>query len=270
MSSVDTVLERLIGREAEMRTLHSALQKRQSRLIWGARDSGKTFLVAKMLEECTESERRKCICCTGTASRRQLIEQCVGQLYLAGDRFVRRKVRADHYGDATLNRWIGEQSALRLRGIFFTAAEQGDYRFFLDHLSTASHSVAQFIKEIMNRTGTPVYLTGHGYSQGEIGYAWSLYWTDEYRIRLGPLPEASARELLEICVQKFALHSVDLRNFREELLHLSGHLPGSIVKMCELATDPRYRYGDQVKMKVLHVDYLLRGNRFPSSASYPP
>ena len=91
-----------------------------------------------------------------------------------------------------------------------------------------------------------------------------LYWTDEYRIRLGPLSEAPARELVEICIQRFGLGSLDLEGFREDVLHLSGHLPGSIVKMCELAADPRYHYGDQVKLKLVHVDYLLQGNRFPS------
>jgi hypothetical protein len=225
-------------------------------------------MIAKMLALLPESERRKCICRAGPASRRQLIEHLIGGLYLAGDPFVRKKVHTDRFSELTLARWIGEQSALRLRGILFTAAEQGDYLFFLDHLSPISHTIAQLLKEIVYRTKTPVYLTGQGYSQGEIGYAWSLYWTDEYRIRLGPVSDAAARELMEICIERFGLASLDLHGFREEVLHLSGHLPGSIVKMCELAANPRYHYGDQVKMKLLHVDYLLRGSRFSSSASY--
>jgi len=49
---------------------------------------------------------------------------------------------------------------------------------------------------------------------------------------------------------------------------LSGCLPGCIVKMCELAADPRYRYGDQIKVKLVHVDYLMQGNRaFSQSVS---
>lgn len=181
---------------------------------------------------------------------------------------MRRKVHADRYDEVTLSRWISQQSALRLRGILFTAAEQGDYRFFLDHLSPASHTLAQLLKEIVYRTKTPVYLTGPGYSQGDIGYAWSLYWTDKYRIRLGPVSEEDARELVEICIQRYGLASLDLSDFRDDLLHLSGCLPGSIVKMCELAANPRYHYGDQVKMKLLHVDYLLHSNRFLSAPSY--
>jgi hypothetical protein len=270
MRCVNGLLERLIGREAEVRHLHTAVRKRQSRLIWGASDAGKTFLIEKMLLELPENERRKCICCSGPGSRRELIERLIGGLYVAGDPFVWKKVHADHFDDSTLTRWIGNQSALRLKGILFTAAERGDYRFFLDHLSPISHAFAELLKEIMYRTKTPVYLTGHGYSQAEVGDAWSLYWTDEYRIGLGPITDGAARELMEDCIQRFGLASLDLGGFRDDLLRLSGHLPGSIVKMCALAADPRYHYGDQVKMSVLHVDYLMHGSRFSSSASYLP
>jgi hypothetical protein len=262
MGQVNTTLERLVGRESEMRRLQTALRKRQSQLIWGAMDAGKTLLIRKALSELSEGERRKCICWTGAASRRELVESLIRGLYLAGDPLVRKKVLADQGTEATLTRWINKQSGLRLRGILFTAAEQGEYRFFVDHLPPASHTIAQLLKEIMYRTKTPIYLTGYGYSQGEIGYAWSLYWTDEYRIRLGPLTEAPARELVELCIQRFELGSLDLAGFREDVLHMSGHLPGSIVKMCELAADPRYHYGDQVKLKLVHVDYLLQGSRF--------
>ncbi len=268
MRQANASFERLIGREKELRHLQLALRKGQSQLIWGGSHSGKTFLISKLLSELPESERCKCICWSGGASRRQLVEHLIRELYLVGDPVVRRKAQADGYNEATLSRWISQQSALRLRGILFTAAEQGDYRFFLDHLSPVTHTLAQLLKEIVYRTKTPVYLTGPGYSQGDIGYAWSLYWTDKYRIQLGPVSEAAARELVEICIKRYGLASLDLSDFRNDLLRLSGYLPGSIVKMCELAANPRYHYGDQVKMKLLHVDYLLQGSQFSSAPSY--
>jgi len=261
-------VERLIGREAEIHHLRTALRKRESQLLWGPTDAGKTLLIKKVLAELPESERRRCVCWSGPAGRRQMTAHLVRGLYLAGDPFVRKKVHADRYSEISLGRWIEEQSGLRLRGILFTASQENEYCFFLDHLPPASHTIAQFLKELMYRTKSPVYMTGHGYTHAEIGYAWSLYWTDDYRIRLGPLPEARARELLELCIRDFGLASLDLNGFREEVLHLSGHLPGSIVKMCEMAADPRYHYGDQVKIKLVHVDYLLQGNRFPSLASH--
>src|SRR5579862_8284115 len=70
MPQTNQLLERLIGRDAEVRQLQAAVRKRQSKLIWGASDAGKTFLVTKMLLELPENERRKCICWSGAASRR--------------------------------------------------------------------------------------------------------------------------------------------------------------------------------------------------------
>jgi len=81
MRQANALLERLIGRETETRRLHAALRKRQSQLIWGASDAGKSFLIAKVLAELPENERRKCICWAGAASRRQLIEHLVRGLY---------------------------------------------------------------------------------------------------------------------------------------------------------------------------------------------
>jgi hypothetical protein len=271
MGQANTPPERLIGRETEMRRLQIALRKRQSQLIWGAADAGKTLLIKRALLELPEAERRKCIYRTGAASRRQLVEQLVRGLYLAGDPLVRKQVQTEQATEATLTRWMRERSMGRLRVILMMAAEQGEYRFFMDHLTPTSRALAELMRQIVYRTKTPIYLTGHGYSQGEIGYAWTLFWTDKDRIRLGPLPPTPARELLEICIQRFGLGSLDLNGFREDILHLSGHLPGSIVKMCELAAAPRYHYGNQVKVKLVHVDYLLQGNRFLSlsAQSYP-
>ncbi|HTV60675.1 MAG TPA: ATP-binding protein [Verrucomicrobiae bacterium] len=261
-------MERLIGREPELRRLRAAFRKRESLLLWGPADAGKSLLIQKALAQLPESERRKCICWSGPTGRRQLIAHLVTSLYLAGDPFVRGKVRADRFSDANLARWISEQSAMRLRGILISAAQGAEYLFFLDHLGPVSHTVAQFLKEVMYRAKTPVYLAGHGYTQAEIGYAWSLYWTDEYRIPVGPLSDARARELLEFCIRDSGLESLDLSGFREELLRLSGHLPGAIVKMCAMAADPRYHFGDRVKLKLVHVDYLMRSDRFCSLASH--
>src|ERR1700689_1715903 len=148
MDQANALLERLIGRKTEMKRLQIALRKRQSQLIWGAADAGKTFLIKKALLELPEVERRKCVCWTGAASRRQLVEHLIQGLYLAGDRLVQKKVHADGSGEATFARWIGEQSALRLRGILFMAAEQSEYRFFVDDLPPASHAMAQLMKDI--------------------------------------------------------------------------------------------------------------------------
>jgi hypothetical protein len=261
MAAIGPLSDVLVGREQEIHRLRKAIQKRESQLIWGRSDAGKTFLIHRVIAGLSVADRRKCIYWTGAGCSRQLVSHFLRGLYSAGDPLVVRKVHADRVGDFTLDRWIDEQSLLRLRGILFSAAEDGDYRFFVDHLPSPTHKMAHLFKEIMYRCKTPVYLTGHGYSQGEIGYAWSLYWTDEYRIQLEPLTETPARELLELCIRKFGLTALDLKGFREEILHFSKRFPGSIVKMCELAADSRYHHGDRIKIKLVHVDYLMQSNQ---------
>jgi hypothetical protein len=265
MAAIERSSDLLVGREQEMRRLRAAIRERKSQLIWGPADAGKTFLVQLVIAGLSAADRHKCICWSGAGSGRRVVAHFLSGLYWAGDPLVRGKVHADRAGENTLDRWISRQSLLRLRGILFSATEREDYRFFVDHLPSPTHKMASLLKEIMYRCKTPVYLTGRGYSQKEIGHAWSLYWADEYRIQLGPLTELPARELLETCIHKFGLGSLDLEGFRKDILHSSGHLPGAIVRMCELAADPRYHYGDQVKVKLLHVDYLLHGNAFSSS-----
>jgi hypothetical protein len=256
--SRNATLDVLFGRVAELRRLRSAIQKRSSLLIWGPVDAGKTALLQKAVAELPRNVQKRCICWSGPATGRGLVSGLLLGLYGAGDPFLREKVRVDCASAATLARWLQNQSLVRLRGILFGAAERGEYWFFIDHFPRTSRGIAKVLKELINRCDTPIYFTGLSYSAAEIGFAWSLFWTDEYRLSLGPLPQSVAAQLLERCIRRFGLDSLDLEGFRDEILRLSGHLPGAIVKMCRLAADSRYRYGDQVKTKVLHVDYLMQ------------
>jgi hypothetical protein len=213
-----------------------------------------------MISGLPDKDSRNCIYWTGTASVRQLVGELVRLLYSAGDPVVCRKVGDGGARETLLDRWLREQTSGRLKVLLYEAVRKHRYWFFLDHLPPATHSMARLIKEIIWRCKTPVYLLARGCSHAEIGYAWSLYWNDELRIRLGPMPDRAARELLENCIRRFGLASLDLEGFREDVLRLSGHLPGSIAKMCQLAANSRYHYGDQIKVKLVHVDYLMQSN----------
>jgi hypothetical protein len=251
----------LVGRKNKLQELRAAIQKRASRLVWGPMDAGKTALIKKAISELPDAERRKCVYWTGAASKRELLSHFIGQLYELGDPFVQKKIRADGANENSLNRWLREQTSLRLRGILFTASTQGDYRFFVDHFPPPTHNMARLMKDIMYRCKTPIYLAARGFSQNEIGYSWSLYWHDGLRVHTGPLNGRDARGLLEVCIRDLGLDMLDLEDFREDMLRLSGHLPGSIVKMCKLAANSKYHYGNRIKIKLVHVDYLMRSTR---------
>jgi len=249
-----------VGRKDELGALCHAIPRGESRLVWGPMDSGKTALIEKAVSQLSDRERRRCVFWTGPASGRHLLSHFVAQLFALGDPFVRKKIYADGAEGPPLGQWLGKQTSLRLRGILFTALRQGQYRLFLDHFPAATHSMARLMKEIMYRCETPLYLIARGFSQDAIGYAWSLYWHDTLRLRVGPLSGREARDLLELCIRSCSLGSLDLTDFREEILLLSGRLPGSIVRMCELAADARYHSGDRIKAKLVHVDYLIRSD----------
>ncbi len=260
--------ESLIGRNAELRRLREAIRKRQSLLIWGPADAGKTALVRSLIARLPARDAKSCLYWTGPTSRRDLASELVHGLYLAGDPGVRKRVSADGEQQDSIRRWLRRQSSGRLRNILISAAEKGRYLIFLDHFPPATHAMARLMKEIIWRCKTPVYLIARGNAPADIGQAWSIYFAPEYCLYLGALPEASARELLEISIRRFGLASLDLDEFREEVLRVSGHLPGCIVKMCELAANPRYRFGERIKVRLVHVDYLMSAN--PAGSRHSP
>ena len=60
-STANRLDSRLIGRDAELSRLLTALRTRRSQLLWGPADAGKTALINGALSELREAERRRCI-----------------------------------------------------------------------------------------------------------------------------------------------------------------------------------------------------------------
>jgi hypothetical protein len=200
-----------------------------------------------------------------------LAEELLRGFYAAGDPCVRKKVREDGCArETSVGPWFRGQSSGQLKALLYLAAAKGRYAIFLDHLPPATQSMARFLKEIIWRCKTPVYLLARGCDRQEIGHAWSIYFANEYRIAVGPLSAICARELLERSIRRFRLDRFDLAGFRDEILHLSAQLPGSVIKMCELAAHPRYRYGAQIKVNLVHVDYLMLADPLVSLRDLPP
>ena len=110
-----TSRDTLTGRQAESRRLADAVRGRASLLIWGPPDAGKTALVKTVIDRLPGKYSRNCIYWSGAASIRHLVGELVRFLYLVGDPVVRKKVRDDGAMEASLNRWLREQTSGRLR-----------------------------------------------------------------------------------------------------------------------------------------------------------
>jgi hypothetical protein len=245
-----------LGRKIELARLREAMHKRESLLVWGASDSGKSKLVAQALSELPERIVKRCICTSGNGSPQEILRGIAQGL--ADDPLFRSKFRSDTGYGASFSHWVKQQTSLRLRGLLYRAAGAGEYWIFLEDLAPMTHVLTRIAKELMINQETPIYSIAPGWTYRELGHAAQLYWNDQQRLHVGALSLAAANELLEWAIQKFELSKFDLDGFREDILEFSGLLPGAILRMCEAATDSHYHFDGRIKTKLLHVDYLMK------------
>ncbi len=245
-----------VGRKSELARLREAIHKRESLLVWGASDSGKSRLVSRAIVELPERIVKRCICTRGTGSPHDILRG-IAQGF-ADDPLFRSKFRADTGYGASFSHWVKQQTSLRLRGLLYRAACAGEYWIFLEDFAPMTHMLTRIVKELMINRETPIYSIAPGWTYRELGYGTQVYWNDRQRLQVGGLCVPAANELLEWAIRKFGLAQFDLDGFRDDILEFSGLLPGAILRMCEAAADGRYHFDGRIKTKLLHVDYLIK------------
>ncbi len=249
-----------IDRKAESLRLHQAIRKRESLLICGPAGIGKTALISKVLAELPKDMARSAVSVNGFVGLQSFLRALLQNLHEAGDPTLRKQLRAEAVGGGGFKSWLKGQRTSRLKGAVYRSMKMASYWVFLDHVPPLTSSVAKVVRELVSMRGTPVYLVARGSSQKEVGHAVKTYWNGRERLNVGPLPESAARELLESCIRRFGLARLNLDGFREAVLSMSGYNPGVLVKMCQLAAEPRYHYGLRIKTGLIHIDYLMSLN----------
>jgi AAA ATPase domain len=244
-----------LGRQSELARLQDAIRKRESLLIWGTSNSGKSALVSRALSTLSERITRRCVCARGNGAPQKILRE-IAQGF-AEDPLFRSRFRTETGFGASFLHWVKEQTSLRLRGLLYRAAGAGEYWIFLEDLAPMTHMLARIIKELMLNQETPIYAVARGWTYNELGCGAQLYWNDRQRLHIGALTLPAAKELLEVCIRRFGLGRFDLEGFREDILDFSGLLPGAIFRMCAAAVDSHYHYGGRIKTKLLNVDYLM-------------
>jgi len=250
----------IIGRKAESLRWHQAIRKRESLLICGPAGIGKTALLSKVLAELPKDMARSVVSVDGWVGLQPFLRGLLQKLYEAGDSTLRHQLRAEGVGAGGFKSWLKSRSTSRLKGALYRSMQMGSYWIFLDHLPPLTPAVGKVVRELVWMRNTPVYLVARGYGAKELGHAANTYWDDRQRLILCPLHESAARELLELCICRCGLARLNLDGFREKVLSMSGYNPGVLVKMCELAAEPRYHYDSRIKTRLIHIDYLMSLN----------
>ena len=255
-----------VDRGSEAHRLKEAILKRESLVICGTAGIGKTALVLKTISGLPGEHARRCLYLAGFRDLQDLLRTLIRSLYELKDPNLRQQLHAEGVMVLTFETWLKALSSSRMRGTLYRTVERGDYRIFLDHVPPLTRAVAKVIKELFWMRNTPVYLLVRDAMESRIDeFGRFFYWGDRERLSLQPLPAESAAELLEKCIGQFGLSQFDLVDFREEILGLSKQVPGAIIKMCALATDPRYQFGSRIKMKSVYIDYLMGGQNLTLS-----
>jgi AAA ATPase-like protein len=261
-----------LDRHLEACRLRSAIQGHRSLLISGPQGIGKTALVAEVVSTLPERTRRSIVYLDRIVGLRPLVTSLLHDLYEKRDPLLVGLVRRERAGSDGFPRWLRAESTSRLKGSAYRACERTPYTVVLDHMPRLSFAAAKVVKELSRMRDTPVILVSRGDSKSELGPVEDLFWHPASRVLLGTLAEAQTRILLEASIRRLGLEQgLDLEPFRSEVLEFSGGVPGAIVTMVAMATDPRYQEGSRVKTELLHIDYLIgmraAPGRIPEAAS---
>jgi energy-coupling factor transporter ATP-binding protein EcfA2 len=257
-SELVTSPDALVGRERELRRLRQAVEKRESLLIHGPHGAGKTRIVQSLIESLPFEQRRACIYVPSYESVKDLARQIAIEFYDAGDPILRKKLEPRGAGSEDFRRVMRRLSSGQLKALIYEAAPRRTYFLFLDNFVPASRALGRFVRELIWRCRTPVYPIARGCTREEIGSAWSVYFTPEYQLSIGALTQAAAHEVLERNIRRWRLKAANLDDLRREAIRMAAGLPGTVERVCELAANSRYRSGEEIKLKLLHLDWLMR------------
>jgi hypothetical protein len=258
MSKVQNIF---VGRERESRRLREAILSRQSLMIAGANDMGKTALIQNVVARLPLSVKQHCLYIGTFKDLHDLLQRILVAMYKGGDARLKGECRAEGITKTNLGSRLKHCSSSQLRGKLYHVAQGKQYRIFLDHCPALTPSVARVVKELFWMRQTPVYPVPSAQLEAEVTKAGRyFYWSDGQILRLGPLPPGPAHRLIEHCIHEYGLSSLELRGFREEVLELSHLAPGTIVAMCRMAANPRYRFNARIKTRLIHIDYMMRGS----------
>jgi hypothetical protein len=247
------------NREAEAARLLAAIKERQSLLISGPAGIGKTRLISEVIKSLPRARSESCIYLSAVTGLRATLSRLLRNLHAAEDPTLRRQMQADGFRSGDFKAWLDAQPSGHLKGTLYRSVERRRYWIFLDQVSVMTPPVAKVIRELVRMRDTPVYLLTRSLQGKAADHLLNLYWSNEHRLSLAPLPETAARSLVESCIERFALSYLDLSTFRQEVLRLSRRIPGAIVQMCALAAGPHYQSGLRVKTRLLHLDCLMKG-----------
>jgi hypothetical protein len=247
MSRMKTIVSDFIfDREAERQRIDQFLVKRKPFLIFGPTGVGKSLLLRSVL-----SEFRSVLYCQDSATTNVMFRSLALSLLRLGSPRARKAFRDE---DA-----IGTKSAVSLKGIVMDALREGEYSIILDHLKRPSYSFAATVREIMNWGSTPVSAVARSSHMEDTGFLQPLYGDRSQKCEISNFEDETAEQFVREMVSRCRLSGTNLSEFVDKVLEFSAGNPGMIIALVDMATYPKYRSDEHIKISPLYIDFRMNG-----------
>ncbi len=236
----------IFDREEECQRIDQFLAKRRPFLIYGPSGVGKTLLLRNVLPRF-----RSVLYCEDSATTNVVFRSLARSLLRLQSP---RAAKAFRNQDA-----ITRKSAVSLKGIVMDSLKEGEYSIVLDHLKRPSYSLASAVREVMGWGSTPVSAVACSSHMEDTGFLQPIYGDRSQKCEIRNFDDSTAEQFARERIKRSSLSGSNISEFLDKVLEFSGGNPGAIITLVDMATCPKYRSGEHIKISPLYIDFRMNG-----------
>jgi hypothetical protein len=240
--------EFIFDREEERQRIDQHLAKAHPFLIHGPSGVGKTLLLRSVL-----SQYSTVLYCQDSSTINVVFRSVARHLLRLGSP---RAKSAFHNEDG-----IKMKSPVSLKGVVMDSLNEGKYSIVLDHLRRPSYSFAAAVREMMGWGSTPVTAVARSSHMEDTGFLQPFYGDRAQKCEIRNFDDEIAERFAREIVERVQLSATNMSEFLEKVLEFSSGNPGAIVALIDMATYPKYRSAEHIKITPLYIDFRMNRMR---------
>lgn len=236
----------IFDRQEERQRIDQFLARRRPFLLYGPSGVGKTLLLRNVLPPF-----RSVLYCEDSATINVVFRSVArGLLRLQSP----RASKAFRDEEA-----ISGKSAVSLKGIVMDALREGEYSIVLDHLKRPSYSFASAVREVIGWGSTPVSAVARSSHMEDTGFLQPIYGDRSQKCEIRNFDDTTAEQFARERIKHSGLSGTNIGEFLDKVLEFSGGNPEAIISLIDMATSPKYRSEEHIKISPLYIDYRMNG-----------